>query len=320
MSISTRGLLTALTLITLTTQAHAWSFPFFGKDKSYADTRYPIVLVGGIIAFDEIAGLDYFYGIADDMRDYGADVYESNVSAMQSNEFRGEELITQIENYLAVTGADKVNIIAHSQGSPTSRYVAAVRPDLVASVTSVHGENRGTPVADMIRGIMPEGSIMEGLGEAITFAFAGLWEAASGGPNPLNQSASAVLADSTTTGMAEFNQRYPQAMPGGDCGTTGQHNVNGVRYWSWGGTGVQTNLFDPFDSLLVSITKMAFDDGEKHDGVLPKCGMYLGKPIRHNYNHNHADAIRHLFGLMGWETDPKTLYRNHANRLRNAGL
>ena len=105
MSISTRGLLAALTLITLTTQAHGWSFPFFGKDKSYADTRYPIVLVGGIIAFDEIAGLDYFYGIADDMRDYGADVYESNVSAMQSNEFRGEELITQIENYLAVTGA-----------------------------------------------------------------------------------------------------------------------------------------------------------------------------------------------------------------------
>ena len=48
--------------------------------------------------------------------------------------------------------------------------------------------------------------------------------------------------------------------------------------------------------------------------------MYLGKPIRHNYNHNHADAIRQLFGLMGWETDPKTLYRNQANRLKNAGL
>ena len=25
-------------------------------------------------------------------------------------------------------------------------------------------------------------------------------------------------------------------------------------------------------------------------------------------------------GLMGWETDPKTLYRNQANRLKNAGL
>lgn len=309
-------LITALLIFIASNPASAW---WFGKDKHYAETRYPIVMVGGIIAFDEIAGIDYFYGIADELRDYGADVYESNVSGMQSNEYRGEELIQQIENYLAVSGAQKVNIIAHSQGAPTARYAAAVRPELVASVTSVHGENRGTPVADVIRGIMPEGGIVEGLGDAITFAFAGLWEAASGGPNPLNQSASAVLADSTTQGMAEFNQRYPQAMPTTACGREGTHNVNGVRYWSWGGDGVQTNLLDPFDSLLVSVTKLAFDD-EQHDGVLPVCGMYLGKPIRHNYNHNHADAIRQLFGLLGWETDPKTLYRNHANRLKNAGL
>ena len=318
MSIRLRGLLAALTLLATTSQAHAW-WPF-GKDKSYADTHYPIVLVGGIIAFDDIAGVDYFYGIADNLRDYGAQVYESNVSALQSNEFRGEELIIQIENYLAVTGADKVNLIAHSQGAPTSRYVAAVRPDLVASVTSVHGENRGTALADVIRGITPEGGIAEDLAESIAGAFGALWEFASGGPNPNDQSASAVLAASTTEGMAEFNQHYPQALPGDTCGTSGQHNVNGVRYWSWGGTGVHTNLLDPFDSLLVTVTQFAFPSGVKHDGILPLCGMYLGKPIRHDYRHNHADAIRHLFGLMGWETDPKTLYRNHANRLRNAGL
>ena len=313
-----RGLITAILLCAITTQANAWWF--FKKDTSYADTRHPIVLVGGIIAFDDIAGLSYFYGIADHLRDYGAQVYESNVSGLQGNEFRGEELITQIENYLAVTGERKVNIIAHSQGVPTARYVAAVRPDLVASVTSVHGENRGTPVADVIRGIIPEGSGIEGFAEVIASAFGNLWESASGGPNPGNQSAIAVLADSTTAGMAAFNQRYPQGMPSSSCGTTGAHQVNGVSYWSWGGTGVQTNLLDPFDLLLVSITRLAFARGVEHDGILPRCGMYLGKPIRHDYNHNHADAIRHLFGLRGWAVDPKTLYRNQANRLKNAGL
>ncbi|MDX1804085.1 MAG: triacylglycerol lipase [Alcanivorax sp.] len=318
MSIITRGLLCGLFLTMITSQASAWSF--FGKDDHYADTRYPIVLVGGIIAFDNIAGVDYFYGIADDLRDYGARVYESNVSALQSNEYRGEELIRQIENYLAVTGAKKVNLIAHSQGAPTARYVAAVRPDLVASVTSVHGENRGTPVADVVRGLAPEGSINENLANLIAKAFGALWEAASGGPNPLDQSASAVLAESTTAGMAAFNQRYPQALPKTACGTTGEHEVNGVQYWSWGGTGVQTNYLDPFDTLVVSVTKLAFPAGVKHDGILPLCGMYLGTPIRHDYNHNHADAIRQLFGLMGWEVDPKTLYRNQANRLKNAGL
>ena len=319
MSLSRHGLIMAtLMLLLSSTQAQAWWI--FGKDTSYAKTRYPIVLVGGIIAFDDIAGVDYFYGIADDMRSYGAKVYESNVSALQSNEYRGEELIKQIENVLAVTGASKVNLIAHSQGAATSRYVAAVRPDLVASVTSVHGENRGTPVADVIRGIIPEGSNLEGVANLIAGAFGALWETLSGGPNPSDQSASAVLAESTTAGMADFNQRYPQAMPTSPCGTTGAHNVNGVQYWSWGGTGVQTNYLDPFDTLLVSVTRLAFPSGVKHDGILPLCGMYLGTPIRHDYNHNHADAIRQLFGLMGWEVDPKTLYRNQANRLKNAGL
>lgn len=319
MLLSRRGLFVAtLTMLFMSTQAQAWWI--FGKDTKYAKTKYPIVLVGGIIAFDDIAGIDYFYGIADDLKSYGARVYTSNVSALQSNEYRGEELITQIENYLAVTGASKVNLIAHSQGAATSRYVAAVRPDLIASVTSVHGENRGTPVADVIGGLIPEGSGTEGFADAIAGAFGAFWEFLSGGPNPSEQSASAVLADSTTTGMAEFNQRYPQAMPTSECGTSGTHTVNGVRYWSWGGTGVHTNLLDPFDTLLVSVTQFAFAPGVKHDGVLPLCGMYLGKPIRHNYNHNHADAIRQLFGLMGWETDPKTLYRNQANRIKNAGL
>lgn len=317
MSKSLRGLFVAFTLLITTSQAQAWWF--FGKDKSYADTRYPIVLVGGIIAFDDIVGIDYFYGIADDMRDYGAVVYESNVSALHNNEFRGEELIVQIENFLAVTGASKVNLIAHSQGSPTSRYVAAVRPDLVASVTSVHGENRGTAIADVLSGVAPEGSTIEGLADSLGNAFGLLWESLSGAPNPGGQSTADVLAASTTEGMAQFNAQYPQAMPAGQCGTEGAHNVNGVRYWSWGGTGVHTNFLDMFDVLLVSVTQLAFI-GEKHDGILPLCGMYLGKPIRHNYRHNHADAIRHLFGLMGWETDPKTLYRNHANRLRKAGL
>lgn len=318
MSSRMRVLFTVLVLMLTTSQAHAWGF--FSWKKTYAETRYPIVLVGGIIAFDDIAGLSYFYGIADNLRNNGAQVFESNVSALQSSEFRGEELIQQIEDYLAVTGAKKVNIIAHSQGAPTARYVAAVRPDLVASLTSVHGENRGTAVADVLRGAIEEGSTLEGIAEAIAGAFGRFWEELSGGPNPQDQSAVAVLNASTTESLEKFNQLYPQAMPSSACGTEGAHQVNGIRYYSWGGTGVQTNLLDLFDLFLVSVTQFAFERGEKHDGILPLCGMYLGKPIRHDYNHNHADAINHLFGLRGWSVNPKTLYRNQANRLKNAGL
>ena len=38
-----------------------------------------------------------------------------------------------------------------------------------------------------------------------------------------------------------------------------------------------------------------------------------------SYHLNHADAINHLFGIRGW-TDPVSLYRQHANRLKNKGV
>ena len=43
--------------------------------------------------------------------------------------------------------------------------------------------------------------------------------------------------------------------------------------------------------------------------------------IRDDYRMNHLDEVNNLFGLTSpFEVDPKTLYRNHANRLKTAGL
>ena len=296
----------------------------FAISKDYAKTRYPIVLVGGFLAFDSIFGIEYFYGIADNLRRYGAEVYESDVSSFQTNETRGEELLSQIQDYLAATGQKKVNIIAHSQGVPTARYVAALHPELIASITSVHGMNRGTPIATFFNDIAPENSVMLALMNSLTKAFGYLWTTLSGGPNPWGQSASAIMKAASPEDAKRFNQLYPQGMPTSECGTTGAAEVNGVRYWSWGGIGghffTQTNPFDLLDTALYGITPMMFDKGVKHDGVVPLCGMYLGTPIRHNYYHNHTDAQRQLFGLIGWTVDPLVLYRDQANRLKNAGL
>ena len=301
--------------------SHAWLFS--SPNKDYADTEYPIVLVGGFFAFDSIVGIEYFYGIADELRRYGAEVYETDLSEFQSNEFRGEELLNEIEAYLAISGHKKVNIIAHSQGSPTARYVASVRPDLIASITSVHGMNKGTELADAIRFLAKEDSFMESVLENLAKAVGILWSSLSGGPNKSSQSAIAILSSANTVDAAAFNLQHPAALPKKQCGTRGEHQVNGIRYWSWGGTGGRfgkiTNPIDLIDDLLLSITPITFSNN-KHDGVVPKCGQYLGKPIRHNYKHNHVDAVNHLFALIGVTTNPKTLYRNHANRLKKAGL
>src|SRR5690606_26616305 len=86
-------------------------------------------------------------------------------------EVRGEQLIAEVERVLAITGAEKVNLIGHSHGGPTTRYVASVRPDLVASVTSISGVNKGTPVAETLNqwqnGSSEFSWLLENLGNAL---------------------------------------------------------------------------------------------------------------------------------------------------------
>ena len=118
--------------------------PLTASAAGYTQTRYPIVLVHGLLGWDNIGPFDYWFGITDALRRDGADVYVAQVSAANSTEVRGEQLLTYVRQVLAATGAQKVNLIGHSHGGPTSRYDASVRPDLVASDSSVAGVNNGS--------------------------------------------------------------------------------------------------------------------------------------------------------------------------------
>lgn len=118
--------------------------------NGYTQTHHPIVLVHGMAGFANIGSIDYFFGIPRALRKDGANVHVASVSSLNSTEVRGEQLLKQVKQIVAITGANKVNLIGHSHGGPTARYVASVRPDLVASVTSIAGSNKGTPMGDML--------------------------------------------------------------------------------------------------------------------------------------------------------------------------
>jgi triacylglycerol lipase len=296
----------ALTLLPLQ-NAHAQS--------TYAQTRYPIVLVHGLFGFDSALGVDYFYGIPSALRKDGAKVYVAQVSAANSHEVRGEQLLAQVRNILAVTGASKVNLVGHSQGSPTSRYVSGVAPHLVASVTSVGGVNRGARVADIVRGVAPAGSVSETLANSTALALTSLINVLSGGTS-LQQLPTAALDSLSTAGSAKFNQRFPAGVPTSGCGN-GAELVNGVRYYSWTGTKPMTNVLDVSDGLL-GVLGLVF--GEANDGLVSACSSRLGKHLG-DYRQNHLDEVNQVLGLRDWfSTDPVTLYRQHANRLKVAGL
>lgn len=286
--------------------------PAAHAQSGYTQTRYPIVLVHGLFGFDTALGVDYFYGIPDALRRGGATVFVAQVSAVNSTEVRGEQLLTQIKQIMALTGAEKVNVIGHSHGSPTARYVAGVAPRLVASVTSVGGANRGSRVVDVVQGA--PGSVQTSVAAAAFNAVGNLVGLTSGATRQ-PQSATGAFVSLSTAGAANFNQRFPQGMPTG-CGS-GADAVDGVRYYSWTGIQPLTNLLDPSDAILVALSPLF---GEANDGLVSACSSRLGRHLG-DYRQNHLDEVNQVLGLRDlFSPDPVTLYRQHANRLKLQGV
>ena len=225
------------------------ALPMLGQAAGYTQTRYPMVLVHGLFGFDKLLGVDYFYGIPQALTRDGARVYVAQISATHSSELRGEQLLKQVQQVLAITGADKVNLIGHSHGSPTIRYVASVAPELVASATSVGGVNYGSEIADLVRANVAPGSIAEKLAVAAASALSGVISLLSGGSD-LPQDPLASLDALTSAGAQRFNQRYPEGLPSQYCGEGPLRAANGVYYFSWSGRGSMTNVLDPVDPAL----------------------------------------------------------------------
>lgn len=293
-------------------------FNLFTPPNAHAQaTKYPVVLVHGLMGFDDTLGIDYFYRIPNIIRQQGTDVYVARVSPLNSTEVRGEQLRTYVQAVLAQSGAKKVNLIGHSHGGPTARYVASVSPEMIASVTSVGGVNWGSSVADVLRGAIPINSLSEGLIKKGLNEVGKLITVVSGGGNYPADTLAATHS-LTTAGSIEFNQKYPEGIPANYCGEGQEIANNGVHYYSWSGGSQSTNWIDASDASLV-LTGLAFN--ESNDGLVSSCSSHLGKVIKDNYKMNHIDEVNHLFGLVSWfETNPETLYRNHANYLASLGL
>jgi len=301
--------------LTLLLACFAFASPSWAN--SYAKTKYPILLVHGLFGFDDIGGVEYFYDIPEALRSEGATVFVDSVSAANSTEVRGEQLLLQVQQILAATGAEKINLIGHSHGGPTIRYVAAVAPNLVASVTSVDGVNKGSAVADALLGVAPPGSISNSILVSVTNAFASFIDLLNGTPG-LPQNSLAAAQSLSTAGSLAFNQKYPQGVPASACGN-GDAQVNGVYYFSWTGSAQATNILDPSDPLM-DITSLAFG-GTPNDGLVSTCSAHLGVVISDSYPQNHLDAVNQMLGLVDiFATNPVTLYENQANRLQKLGL
>lgn len=310
-----------------------------GKDASYSSTKYPVVMVPGALAFDNILGvLDYWYGITEEMRSLGADVYVTNLSSSAAHVQRGEELLEDIRVIRAMTGAEKVNLYAHSQGATAARYVASVMPHWVASVSCMNCMNEGTAFADSLDNFLSTSSRLKWIANIVGSTFFTLLEKLTVGagdgdynsPERRRQVAVHLMEAAGTDNFKEFNARFPEALSKQSCELLrsgkdyteqgGEPVVNGVRYYSAGGDSVRTSLLDPLDTAFVPVIKLFYPTGHVWDGLVPACGHPLGDLVEGRYDINHFDAINQVMGIVSSGVHVPSLFTMQVNRLKNAGL
>jgi triacylglycerol lipase len=271
-----------------------------------AHTRYPIVLVHGLFGFDQMLGVDYFYRVPAALRKEGAQVFVAQVSAVNTAQVRGEQLIQQMQQWSAATGATRFNLVGHSLGGLTARYVAAVRPDMVVSVTTIgtpHDIQPGDPLATMGLDQPALQKQYNSIGETVSFLT---------GQTKLPQDAAAMAE--MFLHLDAFNASYPLGRPTKPCGE-GPEVAGGIRFYSAGGNVKNTNAWDISESIFPA------NNAPDSDGFVTACGSHWGKVVRDNYPWNHLDQVNHLFGLIGkGAPDPVAFYVQQANRLKGAGL
>lgn len=288
--------------------------------SDYAKTQYPIAFVHGMFGFERLGfesfGMDYFYQVLPDLARHGATAFATQVSPVESSEIRGEQLIGQVEEIIAITGKPKVNLIGHSHAGSTIRYVEAIKPEYVASLTGVGATFRGSKIGDMTLEnpvTNPISSIMVDhlVGPILTWA----------SHNPYTTiNMHRGLVSVSETGSAVFNAKYPTPALANSCGQSGAYSNQGRYYYSWTGTSQVTNILDVIDMGVSTLAPIAYGNLD-NDGVVPRCSTHFGKVIRDDYKLTHLDEVNLVLGLRDvFAPDPVSLYRQHANRLKLQGL
>ncbi|MFM0738285.1 alpha/beta fold hydrolase [Paraburkholderia xenovorans] len=203
-----------------------------------ANTRYPVIFVHSLTGSEKFVGeLPYWFDMAREIRMHRTStpgdkssttassipnpyfsnntenkgIYEANVSGFNTDEERGEQLLAQIKEVMIREGATRVNLIGHSQGGTTSRYVAAIRPDLVASITTISTPHWGSDFADFI--VQQKTDYPKTAAQVmplVDYGIGMLWMKLVGAKE-LPQDPAAAISLLTSAKAKEWNKRYPSA-------------------------------------------------------------------------------------------------------------
>lgn len=126
-------------------------------ENQICKTKYPVLMVHGIF-FRDWQLMNYWGRVPASLIRNGASIYYGNQQSAQSVADSAEELKNTILKIINETGAEKVNIIAHSKGGLDSRYaISCLGMDkYVATLTTINTPHKGCDMVDYLLGKLPE--------------------------------------------------------------------------------------------------------------------------------------------------------------------
>lgn len=229
------------------------------RDDRICDTRYPILLVHGFF-FRDSKILNYWGRIPGELERNGAVIFYGEHQSAAAVADSAQELEHRVHDVLRRTGAEKVNIIAHSKGGLDCRYAMdqlGMAP-YVASLTTVSTPHRGCIYADYLLGKLSD-KVQSGVSGAYNGLFKRLGDQQ---PDFL-----AAVRDLTATGCQRF-EKMP-APEGVFCQSVGSVLEKGRRgNFPFNATYGYVKKFDGINDGLVAET--AFEWGEKYTLVKTK--------------------------------------------------
>ena len=259
--------------------------------------RYPVVMMHGFGMLASLRRKGHLHAEAMHLRLHGIPAYAPNVAPYNTVAARSTMWEERLKHVLEETGAEKLNLIAHSMGGLDARHLISQKGlhEVIASLTTISTPHRGSGIASLM--LKQPTRLRETAADLINWF----------GATTLTESTSDVLqalSELTPVHMkSSFNPDHP--------------NHPDVRYWSYAGAAGQGTEV-PVNPFLRLLNRALHKREGPNDGFVSVQSAQWGRFMR-TVPADHAQQVG-LRNVASGPFDANDFYLSIARHLVEEGL